>query len=861
MLYKAGSFSTKKAVGVIKNIEYYRMWGDGEMEYNYEIIKMNEQGPLNIFLHNVKYVANHWHDHIEILFVLKGKVCVSIQNKQYNLSAEDLLLININEIHSIQSDEENLLLALQIPFSFLKTHYKDIDNTIFECKSLLHSANEQEKFNKIRILLAELMFVYSKEQYGFEIKIKSLLLQLIYVFASRFSFRVENDRHTSNKYMQRLLRISNFIKENYMTDISLQDISDKEQLSTPYISQLFPKYMGMSFSKYLSQVRMEYAVKDILMTDCSVIQIAIDNGFPNLKSFNKTFKEIFQTTPAQYRKGLKVDTKKQKNAHNMMPMYLDYDRENAYESLFKFLQLSNPGTSDVMGDKTSITKQVQIEIEGRGKSLQHSWRKLCSIGKAKEGLYVEVQQQLRVIQEKIGFEYIRFHGIFDDEMMVYHENEAGEAIFNFTYVDKLFSFLLQIGLRPFIELGFMPSDLASADENVFTKKSNISKPKDMKKWQALIRAFLLHCVNRYGIEEVRTWYIEFWNEPDTVVFWRNSFEEYCQFYQESYREIKAIDPKIKVGGPGILCYSLWKNDFLEDFLFYCRENNCLPDFITVHSYPIGLDDMMHKINYPTVAFEPNSEVYLSDAIQLVKEKLKKMNIEHLEIHITEWNSTPLHRDLTNDTCYKGAYIAKNVTENLDTVASLCYWNSTDLLEEMPLAKATFHGGLGLITINGIKKPGFYAFELLAKLGDTLVDKGSGYCLTRSHGQYQLLVYNYCHFDQLYGKNELLNINSLNRYHVFAHSDELKMLFTIKGIPSGQYTIRRHVINQEHGSAFDTWLEFGAPELFNHADIEYLNGKSMPKQTVGLEDIDGEWKLICNLEPHEVQLIEISPVYK
>ena len=831
------------------------------MEYNYELININEDLPLNIFLHKVKYVANHWHDHIEILFVLKGKVDVRIYDKQFTLRQEDLLLININEIHSIQADEDNLLLALQIPISFIKGQYKDIEPMTFECKSFMYAGDEQERFNRVRSLLAELMLVHSKGTFGAEIsiKIKALLLGLIYLLVSNFSYNSEASR-ISNKYMQRLLRITNYMKDNYTKELGLKDIADLEELSVPHVSNFFQKYMGMSFSKYLSQIRMEHSVKEILLTDLPITQIAMNQGFPNLKSFHKLFKEIFNTTPAQYRKGLLEKPKKPGKIDNSIPKYLDYNRENAYEGLFKYLRQSLNEAAYITEADSRKTQTVNIEMPEHCKELAHSWRKLCSIGKAKEGLYVEVQRHLKAIQERIGFRYVRFHGIFDDEMMVYHEDEAGQPCLNFAYVDQLFDFLLNIGLRPFVELGFMPSDLAGGAEKIFYKTSNISMPKDIQRWKLLVRSLVVHCITRYGLEEVKTWYLEIWNEPDTIAFWRGNFEEYCRFYLDSYQTIKAVCFDIKVGGPGITFDSLWKNDFLERFIGYCQEQQCLPDFLTFHSYPGGLEDMLQQLDSSAVELKENSETYLSDAVQLVNDKIEQLKIAQTEIHVTEWNSTPSHRDLVNDTCFKAAYIARNINDNLDRVASLCYWTGTDLLEELPLARDTFHGGLGLITYNGIKKPGFYAYELLAKLGERLVSKGPGYCLTKTRDKYQLLVYNYCHINKLYSMNDLLGIDAVKRYHVFAATGQLEMNFNITGIAAGDYTIRSYTINREHGSAFDLWLELGAPQSLTTADIEYLNTKGVPKQVVRQEEIEKSWNITCDLGPHEVRLLELSPVY-
>jgi len=149
--------------------------------------------------------------------------------------------------------------------------------------------------------------------------------------------------------------------------------------------------------------------------------------------------------------------------------------------------------------------------------------------------------QFLELQRKLKFSYIRFHGIFNDEMMVYLETEEGKPIYNWAYVDKLYDFLLQAGIRPFVALSFMPSALARSNETIFWWRGHIAPPNDQNKWNALVREFIRHCLNRYGMNEVSTWYFEVWNEPDlSGVCWAGTKQEYFEFYAGTAATIKSI---------------------------------------------------------------------------------------------------------------------------------------------------------------------------------------------------------------------------------------------------------------------------------------------------------------------------------
>jgi AraC-like DNA-binding protein len=271
------------------------------MKYPYESVLVNEEIPMFMLMTSVKYVAMHWHDRIEFLFVLKGQIHVYVGRDEYFLQENDLLLINSNEVHGVESSEDNKLIVLQIPVSFIKKWYKNIEKETFHCQSFQYV--EQGKFNIIRSLIAQLMIILRTKEEGFEVKIHSLLLDIVYNLTCKF--RVKNNkqlRRNSKKDIERLTRITSYIQRNFMHPLTLNEMAENEQLTGPYLSRYFQQHMGQPFVKYLNGIRLEHAVQSMLETDWSIIQIAMESGFSNLNTFHKLFKETFQTTPYQYRK-------------------------------------------------------------------------------------------------------------------------------------------------------------------------------------------------------------------------------------------------------------------------------------------------------------------------------------------------------------------------------------------------------------------------------------------------------------------------------------------------------------------------------------------------------------------------------
>ena len=308
------------------------------MNYPYESVVINEEVPVFMLMNSVTYVATHWHDRLEFLLVLKGQVHVYVGREEYCLHENDLLLINSNEIHGVEATEDNRLLILQIPISYIKNFYENIEKETFQCHS--KPDDHQENFNIIRSLMAQLMLTLRFKGEGYEIKVQSLVLDLIYQLVSKYKCKNNQVSIINQKRsIERLTRITAYIQENYMHPISLNEIADMEQLTVPYLSRYFHNHIGQSFIKYLNGIRLERAVQYLLETNWSIIDIAMECGFANLNTFHKIFKETFHTTPFQYRKK-QLDVSTDSSYTNKGVVDYIYQEEVNHEYLYKYLENS-----------------------------------------------------------------------------------------------------------------------------------------------------------------------------------------------------------------------------------------------------------------------------------------------------------------------------------------------------------------------------------------------------------------------------------------------------------------------------------------------------------------------------------------
>lgn len=463
-------------------------------------------------------------------------------------------------------------------------------------------------------------------------------------------------------------------------------------------------------------------------------------------------------------------------------------------------------------------------------------------------------------------------------MMVYNLDDDNNVIYNWNYVDDLLDFFMEVGIKPFIELGFMPSDLKSSDHAIYWREANVSQPKDIGLWIDLVENFIKHCINRYGLDEVKTWYFEVWNQPDFQnVYWIGSREEYFEFYKETVLAVKSISEKIQIGGPASSQQAILEGTWFYDFITYCKDKNLPLDMITFHIFPesypsldkIGevmdtlkdstdLDEFM-KSYLSSYGLIYNDENHTYDTIQKAKNIVENILTTKPEIHITEWNASAFSRNLINDTAFVASYIVKNVLQSIDTVDSLGYWIFTDNLEEMKAGISPFHGEFGLINNNGIKKSSYFAYYLLNKLGTHIIEQGDNYIVTKNRDNLQIMTYNFAYFDNLFMNGDTSALTNVDRYNVFETKKNLNFKIDIHSL-AGNYKLTKYELNREHGSAFDQWVKLGAPENMTKEEVKYLKKKSYPKLETKKLDIKDKYSLNIDLPVHGIELIVLEKEY-
>lgn len=440
-------------------------------------------------------------------------------------------------------------------------------------------------------------------------------------------------------------------------------------------------------------------------------------------------------------------------------------------------------------------KPIIVDTKASTTPFPHFWEKGFGSGRAILALRESYRNDLREVKGATGTEYVRFHAIFHDETGVYDEDDKGNPVYNFSYINQIYDGLLEIGVRPFVEIGFMPKKLAARqDIHPFWYKQIVSPPKDYAKWDGFIREFAQHLVDRYGIDEVSQWYFEVWNEPN-IDFWSGDPKQptYFELYDHTARALKSVNSRLRVGGP-----STAAADWVDVFIAHMAKNGTPVDFISSHGYA---DDTVQNL------FHTNEDIPMSQrvcrAIRKVHDQIAASPLPKLPLMWTEWNVPSYGPLRARDNVYVGAALADDIRQCDGLVDILAFWTFSDVFEETGPVKEPFYGGFGLIAAGGIKKPSFNAFTLLHKLGnERIANEASDLLVTRrSDGVIVLAAWNLVDMDKK-GRPKLITLQ-----------------FPGLALDS-QVSISR--LDEKHGNATAVYDAMGRPRYPTQAQIKELN---------------------------------------
>jgi xylan 1,4-beta-xylosidase len=475
----------------------------------------------------------------------------------------------------------------------------------------------------------------------------------------------------------------------------------------------------------------------------------------------------------------------------------------------------------------TATENIRVDVNAAAHPFPHFWEQMFGSGRAILSLRASYRQDLREVKQITDFKYVRFHAILDDEVGVYKEDASGNPVYNFSYIDQIYDGLLDNGVKPFVELSFMPYQLASAPIlQAFWYKPNVAPPKDWKKWDDLITSLVAHLVSRYGINEVASWYFEVWNEPN-LDFWAGTpkQETYWELYDHTARDIKQVSTRLRVGGPAT-AQAAWIGDFIR----HCTEKHIPFDFVSTHVYG---NDRAGDV-FGTHENIPRSEM-VCRAVEKVHGEIEHSSVPHVPLIWSEFNASYKNEPDVTDSPYMGPWIGNTIRQCDGLVDMMSYWTFSDVFEEQGVVKMPFYGGYGLIAEDNIPKPAFNAFAVLHKLGDQRIqiDSDSALLTRTQDGTYVMALWNYSPPDES------------------GHAEDITVKF--ENVNPTKATIWR--VDREHGDSYRAFKQMGEPSYPTREQIKQLRvaGELAPPETANVKN----GALTLNIPAHGLVVVELK----
>ena len=799
---------------------------------------MKKRSNVNqVFLSVEKTVPSkeYFQQDFELLYVLDGMLTVYVEGQKSVLAAEDILIINANKKHRLESSDPALLyVQLRLSYQLISDIIESPD-IIFWCDS---TKGNDERYDQVRKVLKQLLTHYINSNgntcnFGYV----ALCYQLMDLLTVHFLVKSEDKEYTASgeRFEDRIRQINNYIQANYTSSISLKDLSERLYLSTGYLSRFFKKNYGMSFAEYLTKVRLFHAMDDLLYTDLPITRIAYDNGFANEAVFNKSFKAAYGKTPSSFRK---ESAKKQSS--KPIPPYDQETQHRLMSLLSEDITLTGPA---LKSDHLDATISVQTVTD-----LNRIWGKMINIGSARDLLRSEIREHIILLKEAFGIESVRFWNLTSEAMLL-NINDA-QTSYNFSRLDDILDFLLETGVKPHIELGAKPQRIMGTVQNVILLTDEKPFNPDAHAWKSFMENLMHHLVRRYGRSETDTWRMElWWDERNPRDEWH--MQKYICMFEDTWKIIKNYSPHLEFGGYGINLYYPEEEDFLK--LWLRREIQ--PDFLSISLYAY-----IHGEEYQYRYSKRNSDAdALVHKLDRIRNILKENHLPQTKLYITEWNLTVSDRNYINDTSFKSAYIVKNILDFYGKADLAGYFCGSDHLAEHYDTNQPLFGGNGILTKDGILKPAGFAFEFLQRLYPKFIAKGKNYLITTDgHESYGIICHNMRNLNYQYYFTNEDELDKENMWKYYEDQNPLHLSLSLTGLAPGTYRQKIYRINEKNGNAFHIWAGMDYSEQLDREDIKYFRKICEPQLSLKTIEVPAESvDLKISMEPNEILFLRLS----
>ncbi len=776
---------------------------------------------------------------MKLFFILEGKMHVRYQDAEFDLQKEDILLVNPGIGWESEARDGSVLYgeaAYAAPFLASAVRSSTM---MFYCNSAIDDAHS---YQDLRDLFYQLTAEYTARTRKSDLLMDQLLLGILDSLVEHYQVNLNTLERAESEGDLRMRRIMQYIVANLDKDINLTELAERMYVSTSTLSRIFKKSTGVFFADYVMQLRVQMALPLLAHTDQSLTQIALTSGFTNSATFSRAFRKYMNMTPTAYRGQHRQESEEEQEEEKAKEREIRAElRDLGYEA-----------------PERETTDQLVLDLNRvRPLPFRKTWNQIINIGALFDLTRANIQFHVSFLQEQLHYSYVRVWNVFARRLLFTDGRRGGS--YNFDLIDQVLDYLMEHKLKAFLDFGRRPDMALRMDgEDIFCNEDYIPF-ENQEAWQRAVTAFFRHILQRYGQEEVSTWYFELTVnnllQTSAQSFYAGDFS-YFDAYSYMYHEIRRLIPKAKFGGTGAVIPTDWKKQ--KDFIHRCIDREVVPDYLSYIIFPY--DDV--RLADGRYSYMPSHSKSIEEKqVEQIRQLIRKTGLDEkgVELWITEWNNSISNRNYLNDSCFRAAYLVHKINkigDQADRIAVMC---GSDWISSYMDTVGILNGGIGLLSKDTIRKPAFYALDFLNQMGDQVLARGEHYLVTKKYdGDLYVLCYFYSWFQRSYFlQSEDVD---LKKYRTIRDEKPLRLRIKLQNPgPAGSWIIKRETLNPEHGSVLDAWADFDYDNDLGRKDVKYLDAVSTPalaQNSVTLSRESGAIELEVILRPQELSLLHI-----
>ena len=784
------------------------------------------------------------HHNCRFLTVLNGSVLIKDDNKCFTLNKDDILYIPHEYSYQLLVQETSIILYIGFHPYFL------FDAIGFNYKYIYYNSAENplESSKDFRWLMASLASTIANKSLDTTCAIYAKAFELLYYVSKNFISIPNHADDTESKASSKINTLKKYISLHYNKAITLSDVANALDYTPQYLSNFIKKNLQITFNDLLNHYRLEAAVLLLKYTAENINKIAILCGFPNHSSFIKAFLKKYSVDPLKY------------TNYNTLSISEDYginftEIVHVPTILTYILNYMNYACHTNTFHNTSILQSNYINVIHK-KPLNTYWKNLINLGCASDFEKPAFRNHLALIQNTLSFIYGRISGILDLTRIYKVEDEFN---YDFSRIFEIFDFLKSIKLKPFLDIDNKPFRIYKEEDSLSVDYSTFLNTEKYDKFLlAVLPYFIRACINRYGFDEFSTWKFELWRRYNPSMTSLESPKSYFKRFCIISDIFKSMQCHFSLGGPGFNSF-LNTNNF-EQLISVFKNSTYSPDFISAYYFPYtpATNESRHAKKLYNIEQSPNT---MLQKISDLKSSLEKNGFAHIPFYITEYTPYIITGNYVNDSTYPATHIFRQVIENYGKVEALGYWLASDVSLDYKIPSAPLFGGNGIISRDGIKKPSYYAFDFLNKLGPFLIARGEHYIITASDEySIQILIYynsdinNYFQDDPM--SSELLHYP----YYGFVQSSPLELQLYLTNVHPGTYSIKETTLDLTHGNILNIWGQLNHMKNMRPTDIEYMKNQSTPSVLQHMDQVSDTFLLHTTIGPNEAKLFTLNHIY-